>query len=410
MDRRDFVKNLGLAGSLGAFPAASAVADNSIATADTTSEVASRNAFRALLQTLSRCEQEYLSPARGIDRPSDIADGERLMMHVLETALHHWFEADPDRPVFKKYVTPSRKLLGDNPDSLYYFSPIREGASYRIRGNLAGATFTSFTVERDGVEGRIATGSLAVIDDTTMEIASDGSFEITISPEKVPGNWLPSGPGASQVTTRHYFETLECIAKDESASIPLDIEALDPPEKISGRTDDDIARRIGWVGNYVEAMTVDMPLGSDSTINAPWVSRVPNQFNQPAKLGGDESGYGNLVADYAMAPYLVMPDQALIIEGRFPDCKFANVVLWNRYLQSYDFRLRNVSLNRAQTQLEPDGSFRMVIAHSDPGVPNWLDASGRPFGMVYWRFLFAKGDIETPRASIVPLKELIATR
>jgi len=29
---------------------------------------------------------------------------------------------------------------------------------------------------------------------------------------------------------------------------------------------------------------------------------------------------------------------------------------------------RSVSLNRAQTTLEPDGSFRMVIAHRDPGV------------------------------------------
>ena len=59
--------------------------------------------------------------------------------------------------------------------------------------------------------------------------------------------------------------------------------------------------------------------------------------------------------------------------------------------------------NRKQTKLEPDGSFRMVIAHRDPGVSNWLDTEGRPFGMVFWRFFLPEGPIETPRAEVVPV-------
>jgi hypothetical protein len=51
-------------------------------------------------------------------------------------------------------------------------------------------------------------------------------------------------------------------------------------------------------------------------------------------------------------------------------------VLWNRFMQTYDYAHRRVSLNRKQTKLERDGSFRIVIAHSDPGVPNWIDAEG----------------------------------
>ena len=48
----------------------------------------------------------------------------------------------------------------------------------------------------------------------------------------------------------------------------------------------------------------------------------------------------------------------------------------------------------------------MVLAHRDPGVPNWLDTEGRPFGMVYWRFLLPEGEIETPRAEVVELASL----
>ena len=109
---------------------------------------------------------------------------------------------------------------------------------------------------------------------------------------------------------------------------------------------------------------------------------------------------------YTMAPYVIGPDQALVITGRFPECRFANVCLWNRFIQSYDFNNRRISLNRKQTVLEADGSFRMVIAHRDPGVPNWLDTEGRPFGMVYWRFLLPEGEVETPRAEVVDFASL----
>ena len=55
-----------------------------------------------------------------------------------------------------------------------------------------------------------------------------------------------------------------------------------------------------------------------------------------------------------------------------------------------------MSLNRAQTCSTPTAPFRMVIAHRDPGVPNWLTTEGRPFGMVFWRFMLPEGPIDTP--------------
>jgi len=48
----------------------------------------------------------------------------------------------------------------------------------------------------------------------------------------------------------------------------------------------------------------------------------------------------------------------------------------------------------------------MVIAHRDPGVPNWLDTEGRGFGMVFWRFMLPEGEIETPHAEVVPWASL----
>jgi len=70
-------------------------------------------------------------------------------------------------------------------------------------------------------------------------------------------------------------------------------------------------------------------------------------------------------------------------------------------MQTYDFTARRVSLNRQQTRLEPGGDFRMVLAHRDPGVPNWLDSEGRAFGLIFWRFMLPEGEIRTPEAELV---------
>jgi hypothetical protein len=74
----------------------------------------------------------------------------------------------------------------------------------------------------------------------------------------------------------------------------------------------------------------------------------------------------------------------------------------------YDYVNRQVSRNRANTMLEHDGSFVMVLAHQDPGHPNWIDTEGRTLGTVFWRFFLPEGEIETPRAEVVPLADLRA--
>jgi hypothetical protein len=76
-------------------------------------------------------------------------------------------------------------------------------------------------------------------------------------------------------------------------------------------------------------------------------------------------------------------------------------------MQTFDYVHRRTSLNRRQTVPGTDGGFRLVVAHRDPGVPNWLDTEGRPFGLVFWRFILPEGEIATPEARVVPLAEVV---
>jgi hypothetical protein len=202
---------------------------------------------------------------------------------------------------------------------------------------------------------------------------------------------------------RCYFEEAEPVAADPNRHLPLVIEPLDPPPPPAPWDDASVAA--GWrrVTAFLRGRTLEQAKPGERE-QPSWVSTTPNVFPKPELPGS--FAYAATDAAYSMAPYALAPDEALLITGRWPACRFGSVALWNRYLQTFDYAHRPVSRNRANTALEPDGSFRMVIAHRDPGVPNWLDTEGRPFGMVFWRFFLPQGEIETPAATVVKLADL----
>ena len=79
-------------------------------------------------------------------------------------------------PRFVRIVSPLRKFLGDNPDAVYFNAPVRGDRSYRIRGNLAGATYTSLTVEGGNLDGKYPNRVVSALNDTQFDVAADGSL------------------------------------------------------------------------------------------------------------------------------------------------------------------------------------------------------------------------------------------
>jgi hypothetical protein len=413
VERRDFLKALGVAGGMAAIGCqhggTRAQAEAAAAPAPEAPPVLgteSRKAWSELLALLAEADTRYLGKDWNIERAADIADGHRFLMHVLHSGMEQWLEADPAHPQAVRFVTPTLKLLGDNPDAIYYTAPVDPLRRYRVRGNTGGAVYTSLTIEGGNSEGHYPKRVAGALNDSQFDVKRDGSFEVILGPGEQGRNRLALEPDAGTLTTRHYFETMKCMAADPYPPVRLVVEPIEDPGPPPTPSDASIAAGIRRVANYFRAATLDMkPL--DPAVQPPWVSRVPNSFNAPMKWQPAEGGFGAVDNAYSSAPYLVMPDQALVIEGRWPKkARFANLVLWNRFMQTYDFAHRRVSLNRKQTKLERDGSFRIVIAHSDPGVPNWIDAEGRVSGLIFWRFQLPEEDIVTPVGKLVPLASL----
>ena len=408
MDRRDFLKTTAVGAGLGAIATAGLLADPASAAHHEASEgLAPESAAAAaeLRETLAKIDASFGDPAWRISTAEDLADARSSMFHSLQHALEVYLEADSARPNFKRFVTPEKKLLGDNPDAIYYHAVVDEHHSYRIRGNIAGATYTSFTVELGTIDGGNSTGVGGALNDTQFDVDKDGNFEIIASAKKQPGNWLELPEGSGSLSTRHYYERKVGIAADRLHHIPLMIEPLSELPPPLRPTDADLAGGLRRVSKFLQ--TSIQPFGAQPNLPK-YVSKIPNQLPKPT-IGGDDNantGYAAVDNVYSMAPFVVKPGEALVIRGRFPQCRFSNVVLWNRYLQTLDYANRQSSLNRKQVELESDGSFKMVVAGSNPGVPNWLDTEGRPFGMMFWRFLLPEEDIAPLVTQLVPIGDV----
>ena len=363
----------------------------------------SRTALKELINVLTEVDERWSGPEWNLNSPEDIVGSHRSLMHILEAGLVGNFEQDVRTPNFRRIVTTSRKLTGDNSDAIYFDAPVSPDYAYVIRGNTHGAVYFSMTVEVGTDEGKIASKTDGVINDTMIDIDNEGNFEIYLGGEARQRNWLPLNEGASRVTSRHYFENTTTAAQNPALEPRMQIERLGEADIPAPANDQTVSAGIRRVCHFIRSRTLEMPPMANAE-PVPFLSLTPNEFPKPIPPG--DFGLAAFDAHYSMAPFFINSDEALVITGRWPTCRFANICLWNRFQQTYDYVNRSSSLNRAQTRLETDGSFKIVLANEDPGLPNWIDTEGNAFGMVFWRFFLVEGEVETPQATVVKLSDL----
>ena len=368
---------------------------------------ASSGALRALADLLLAIDADADHERWPFSSDLERAMYREFAMHSLHHALQFWLEADPARPRWYRWFSPTKKLLGDNPDTVYYGTVVDPTRTYRVRGNTAGACYTSFTVETGTAGGHMAKALGHTLNDDQFDVDAAGNFELTVGPGDGGRNHLRLDPESGSITTRHYYELARCAALDPALHVPLTIEPLEDPGPPPVPDDAATAANIERVATFLRSVTVDwghhaLPPGA-----IPWTSPEPNVFTNPPDHDGN-LGIGYAATDnvYRSTRWHLGPEEALVIRGRFPRCRFANVVLFNHHMQTPNYDRRQVSLNRVQTQYEADGSFRMVLAHQDPGVPNWLDTRGLERGTVFWRFLLPSEPLTQLQTEVVRLTDL----
>jgi hypothetical protein len=363
-------------------------------------------AFDELIATLQLIRDGYLLSNERFTESLDVVEGYRYVGQLLSAASELFFEADPEHPRLASIVSPARKLQGDNPDAIYHYARISGLRSYRIFGRVDNECYTSFTIHGRAPDGALAGPLLGDVNDRQFQIDEDGSYLLTLSATEQPGNWLRLDPDAHCVVVRSYFQLGTSAQNDMNVSVRIEIETiedLDPPAPLN---DEVFSERMREGIAFLRQTTLGQPLPNTPS-PAPFVSQEPNVL--PVPFSFRDSGLpvpGAADIFYAMGRWRLNTDEALVMTGTLPSCPFANVMLWNRHMQTLEYRSRRSSLNQSQIQLEPDGSYRIVIAHRDPGVPNWLDCEGHHSGTIFWRFLLPESDPTRTECEVLPVGEV----
>ena len=349
----------------------------------------SNESFGQILLRMVELRQLVLqrTPEDGIER----AEGFRQIMRQLAQATElHLDDHDFAHPKIGRCPSQNCKLGQDNPDNTYMAFQLSDAHSYRVFGQRNDAFGLFQTRTSVGLsESNLTTDDLIV--------APDGSYQIFLSPDPPPGgalaNWIQTTPDTRQFLVRLYYDDWD---RDIEPGLQIEVVGdADGDQSVDPLTPDYFEERVDELVSYMNFFDIFASRPDTFPVNGITVPRPPGPFGNPNVTN-------------ARGRWDLGEDEALILTREVSAARYINIQLSNLWWTSIDYATRQSSLSGAQTHVDSDGKIRYVIARSDPGAPNWLDATGRQEGTIHVRWVLAD-PADPPRAleaQVVPLAEL----
>lgn len=316
--------------------------------------------------------------------PKDVMNqalGYRFLTRILRAGLESRVDyADPQYPAFFRLADDTKKILNDNPDNYYENCQIDNRFDYRISGHRGTVKWFSLGVKAGAgdVDGMASTGE---IDSSQLEFNADGTFEILMSREEKPGNWLPMTENSGMVIVRQTFGNRK---KEKRAE--LRIECLNPERANNNLDPDQLEPQLGQALQFLES-TVGLGLLWTRMYKETTLNELPAHDQLMLRAAG-----GDPTIHYYQSHWQLAPEEALAVTIRdLPECQTWNLQLSNFWMESLEHRFFDVSVNKFTARYEPDGSVKILIAHRDPGRqhPNWLNTLGHSEGGMLGRIVGA---------------------
>jgi hypothetical protein len=92
---------------------------------------------------------------------------------------------------------------------------------------------------------------------------------------------------------------------------------------------------------------------------------------------------------YIGGNFRLTPDEVILVEGTDVPCRYWNLQILTRYLESGDFRHHKVGISNRQVIKDAQGRFRIYAGAEDPGTLNWISTQGYVNGQILIRTLLA---------------------
>ncbi len=322
----------------------------------------------------------------------DLAEGLRHMARMVQLTLIGSLEnKDSAHPYLWPALDPHRKMGGDNPQGLYLSGPINGTDTFRLRGTRGSARWVSVIV---GQAGPPPYGDALFLPD--IDVAEDATFEVIVSPQRQPGNWLRTTPTSNGLLVRQFYPTpdnvepmvltLENLSNRIEVPSPLTLQAV-----VAGM--ERAARLYAAMLPMMQGELLDKGSAKNS---------FTTDIGDPTSTSGGVPG-GNAVT----ARWALEPDEALLLRVTPPEpCAYWDVQVGNGWYESFDYRHRFCGLTCEGVHVDTDGSWQLVVSDTDPGVANWLEAAGHREGHIAIRWQLTEGNLPIPQTRVVKVGEV----
>ncbi len=397
------------------------------------SAAALRAAWNDLIDGLSRARDAIDSPDLHAPPETErgLAEGYRYLLGFAFGAIERAFCEDSAFPYFRRAIQPVDKATIDNADALYLSASIDGDNSYRVRGRLgpkapqymifeAHTAYAgdSGTLAELSPSERAITGSLDTAD---LMVADDGQFEILVAPQRpadYTGNFIASRQVTGDDTKAARFLIARMLFHDWENEVSPDLQIVQVGQEGAHPPPIDpaaAAAKMRRVGEIVENQMkfwnefYDLILEAHGDRNGDGRTFMPrNGLNEPARANLATGG-GQCTNIYSGGVFDLGPAEALLIEVDVPvKPSYTGFHLGNLWGESLDYANHVTSLNGFQAEPDTDGITRYVVAHSDPGAPNWLDTTGHQQGFMTLRWTCPESPDELPKVNVskIPLTDV----
>src|SRR3984957_8557212 len=343
------------------------VGEAAVAGDATADDLVSGRAMSHLFDALRRSAELVVAEGNP-ENTVDVASGFRHLLVLLGLGLDAGLRADPDSVVALKVsgVDNVYKWGMDCPDCIYTGASLRPGESYRVRGNRGPGRYVGL----QGVAG-MASSANVLLDE--LDLGPGGEVDLILSAQEHEGNWLPLAEDASNLVIRHFFYDW-----DTEVASSLSIERIGGAADRATRPAQDpravVARQMVALGDFIVG-NLEFFLGFSNP-------ETPNSFLPPL----DGTAMGAAAENRpVIGSWQLAPGEALLLEVPPPEGLYWSYSLGNPWWETIDYAAHQSSLNGFQADVDDDGMVRVVIAHEDPGIGNWLDTAGHSAGPVILR-------------------------
>lgn len=339
--------------------------------------------------------EKIIEDAPHIRSEQDLVEGYEYLAGSIRASLQMAWAYDTQFPIFASSTGPYTKMGLDNPDTLYFHANISDTCEYVVSGKRGTTTDLSFQILKGDYSPVDVPDSLTAFDDRSIEVESDGSFELYFGQASDLPNHFTLGEGSSMLVVREVYS--DWTATRGTLTIRRVGGAEDAPEV---RTKEAVAKRYSTAGK--------MLLGRLRTfLQFPqwfYLNLEVNTMTEPRLTPG------GLSTQYSSAGhYDLRDDQAMIITVPKSDAPYQGFQLGSMWYISLDYIHHQTSLTADQAQTDPDGNIRLVISERNPQVTNWIETIGHPRGYAQFRWQRVSRELtatDGPTVQIVDLDQV----